>query len=308
MTNDTFTDAAPTLTMRQRLDAIAEAAIPPEYFVAQRIASEAKELLKHLAPPAAELPHPLDSGEIRDEWIDETAELETRRQQMERRRGVLLTLLRDARMRAQHLRASQTQNVLAALNDELKALLAQVEQISNELGDVETAQDAIAHDAGPQWKRLTELADDYAELRQAQLGLMSSDDIFDTTPADGEDHASDLFLKNLDDLWPGWRKGQARDGQRINIDGTPTRNEPWPADPTALLLWLVRSNAEAWIPTAGDLERLRQRRVARANPAPRLIRDTKGVMNKPLPAPDADHGRIATPLRQASASQPTDLD
>lgn len=123
MTNDTFTDAAPTLTMRQRLDAIAEAAIPPEYFVAQRIASEAKELLKHLAPPAAELPHPLDSGEIRDEWIDETAELETRRQQMERRRGVLLTLLRDARMRAQHLRASQTQNVLAALNDELKRCL-----------------------------------------------------------------------------------------------------------------------------------------------------------------------------------------
>lgn len=230
MTNDTFTDAAPTLTMRQRLDAIAEAAIPPEYFVAQRIASEAKELLKHLAPPAAELPHPLDSGEIRDEWIDETAELETRRQQMERRRGVLLTLLRDARMRAQHLRASQTQNVLAALNDELKALLAQVEQISNELGDVETAQDAIAHDAGPQWKRLTELADDYAELRQAQLGLMSSDDIFDTTPADGEDHASDLFLKNLTTY--GLVGGKAKPGTANASTSTARRRATNPGRPT----------------------------------------------------------------------------
>ncbi|OBG72060.1 hypothetical protein A5700_00800 [Mycobacterium sp. E1214] len=269
--------------MSERITAITEDSLPPEYFTAQRVADETKRKLNELAAPSdVSAPHPLDTGEITDEWINDTAELETRRRQWERRRGVLLTLANDARGRAQSLRDAQKSNILAAYNDELNRLLDRAHELSGELRGVDTAHEAIANDRGPQWKALTQLTEDYHELRVAQHALMSHDVVFSAKAKAGEDHASDLYLKNLDDIWPGWRTAQSDDSMQYPNGGRPsTRREPWPDEPAALMLWLVRSKAEPWIPSEADLERLRQRRIAKANPIPKLIRDDPAYLNKP---------------------------
>lgn len=49
------------------------------------------------------------------------------------------------------------------------------------------------------------------------------------------------------------------------------RYEPWPSDPVQLMLWLVRSPADPWVPTPAQLEKLRTERTARANPMPKVI-------------------------------------
>jgi hypothetical protein len=54
----------------------------------------------------------------------------------------------------------------------------------------------------------------------------------------GEDHASDLFIGNLDDLWANWKTPGAGP-QQVNLDGTKPRREPWPVDRHQLLLWLL---------------------------------------------------------------------
>jgi hypothetical protein len=258
-------------TMRQRLDEIQHDALGEEHAVAQRIAAAATRLSAEMKPPSPpNADHPLDSGEITEDWIDQTIDMEAARERLDKRRGVLLTLANAARNQATGLYTDAHSRILAAYQAELKELLAEVGELSDELGDVDTASKAIANDRGPQWKRLTELADEYDELRAAQQSRMSIDVVFNATPNHhAEPHASDLFLRNLDDVWPLWRHA-GHDDRVMTLDPNrqEPRREPWPADRCELLLWLDRSDAQAWIPTEHQLERLRRDRSARANPMP----------------------------------------
>lgn len=261
-------------TMEQRLEAIEKDALGPEYLTAQRIATEAQMLVATMKPPPPPSePHPLASGEITEDWINQTIDIEATQLRLEKRRGVLLTLSNAARGQVQTLRANAHSRILKGYSDELETLLADVEEISDELGDVDTAAKAIANDAGPQWKRLTELADDYAELRNAQHAQTTHDVLFAATPDHSDEpHASDLYLRNLDQIWPLWRNA-GRDDRVMTLDpnAQEQRRQPWPADRTETMLWLVRSAAQPWIPTEHQLEQLQQDRIARANPMPKVI-------------------------------------
>jgi hypothetical protein len=89
---------------------------------------------------------------------------------------------------------------------------------------------AVSGVAGPQWKQLRDLADDYAKLHRAQHNLMPAEVVYNAKALFGDEHASDLYLKNLDDLWPNWRNpGQGKD-YVIHINGEEHRYEPWPVD------------------------------------------------------------------------------
>lgn len=70
----------------------------------------------------------------------------------------------------------------------------------------------------------------------------------------GDDWTSLSRIRNLDELWPHWRNpGLA---QRVNIDGTKDRAEPWPNDQTQRLLWFRRHGAQLWIPRLTELDAL----------------------------------------------------
>jgi len=75
------------------------------------------------------------------------------------------------------------------------------------------------------------LAERYGVLRDAKAILNRGVERLDDADVFGE-------LRNLADVWPNWRKR-----------GEP----PWPTTSAAVrLLWLVRSEAEPWMPTAGE--------------------------------------------------------
>jgi hypothetical protein len=259
--------------MTQRVAAIEQAALGAEYSTAQKIAAAAQLLAAQMKPPAPPTAtDPFTAGEITEEWIDQTIEVQMTLQRLEKRRGVLLTLAGNARNRVQSAHSAAHSRILAGLHDELQTLLADVRDVSDELGDIATATQAIANDAGPQWKRLAQLADDYAELRSAQLGHMSSEVIHASAPRyPGEPHATDLYLRNLDAIWPQWRQGGGNQHVitlNVNANAHEQRHEPWPIDSTEQLLWLVRSDAEPWVPNEHQLDQLRRERIIARNPMP----------------------------------------
>src|SRR5947209_5319962 len=109
-------------TMRQRIDAIIENTLSPAYFTSKRVAAIAQQQLADLkpAPPPAE-GHPLDTGVVSETWIRDTIERETNQTLLEKRRGVLLTLVRDGRARVTSLADAARNDILNALNGELEA-------------------------------------------------------------------------------------------------------------------------------------------------------------------------------------------
>lgn len=259
--------------MEERLRAIEEDLLPPDYHAARRLVVEAEQMIA--SPPAfstaADDLNPFAVGEIHEEWVDAEIDRKDAQDRLQRRRAILSELRSSAESRASTAAQSINAQALAGYHDELMKLLDEVEELAGQLGGVDSAEAAIALDRGPAWKRLSQLADDYAILRRAQRARVSTDLIMRAQPAHGggEEHASDLYIRNLDDIWPEWRTGGAANGVSINHVGGPAhRYEPWPTDPVQLLLWLATSQAEAWVPTAAELQRHWADRQKRANPMP----------------------------------------
>ncbi|MGH3968898.1 MAG: hypothetical protein ACRDTV_12490 [Mycobacterium sp.] len=247
------------------------------------VAAQAQQMLDSLVAPEgipADL-HPLNTGAVNDEWVDASIAHTAAVAMLERRRGVLLELLRDANAQAASVITHNINQLLTRLNDDLTHLLDEARQAAAQLGGATTAEEAIAEDAGTHWKALTALAGEYALLREAQDDVMRRapfDYLNGSRPANGqgEDHTSDLRLANLDQLWPDWRDPGIK---TIRMDGGRDRLEPWPEDNAGLLLWLVTSPAQAWIPTLPQLDQLRTKRIARSNPMPKVI---AGVRKPPI--------------------------
>lgn len=258
--------------MQERIRAIEQELLPPEYHAAKNLVAEAEHMIA--SPPAfptlADELDPFALGELHEEWVDALIDRKDLQDRLQRRRAILTELRNSAEARASAAASSINAQVLAGLHNELMKLLDEADELAGHLGGVDSAEAAIALDRGPAWKRLTQLADDYAVLRGAQRARMSADLIMRSRPAQGgEEHASDLYIRNLDEIWPEWRTGGAANGVSINhVGGAAHRYEPWPADPVKLLLWLATSQAEAWVPTAAELHRHWTDRQKRANPMP----------------------------------------
>lgn len=259
----------------------------PGYRQALGVAEEAQKVLNGLAAPenpAAQL-DPMSTGTVTPEWLTATMNHDAALGLLDRQRAVLLDLKQRAEGTARGICAQNVNQLLARLNANLSDLLDDAtDVVGGQLGDATSPEEAILVDAGAGWKRLTQLADDYAQLRDAQRQVMAhapADYTISARRADGtgEDHASDLFLKNIDDLWPDWRTGGGGI-HTIHIDGHLDRIEPWPADQTQLLLWLVVSDAEPWVPTLAELDQLRADRIARNNPMPAVVAGVRKPINR----------------------------
>lgn len=255
------------------------------YREANELASQAESLIKELRPPQAVPPEldPITAGVITDDWLDAAVAHAAAVAATGHRHAILTDLRQRASRTAQTQLVHGADTLLTTLNTALKSLLAEASEVATHLDGADTADTAIANDAGQHWKHLTALAHDYDELRAAQREVMrhaSPDITISARRSDGtgETHCSDLYLANLDDLWPDWRSPDYRRNVRIN--GDVDRLEPWPEDPTAQLVWLVTSTAAPWIPTAKELDRLNVDRRAKANPVPRVVPGIRASLNQ----------------------------
>lgn len=256
--------------MEERLHALETGLLPAEYHAAQRLVTEAERLIA--APPtfptAADDLDPFALGEIREEWVLALIDRKDNEQRLQRRRAILTEFRSVAQSRANTAASSIADEVLVGCHHELVKLLDEAADLAEELDGVDSAEKAIAADLGQAWKRLRELADDYSTLRRFQISHVNSEMVSRSRPsAGGEEHASDLYIRNLDDLWPEWRTGGAANGLTFNHVGSAVhRYEPWPTEPVQLLLWLATSRVEPWVPTSAQLQRHWVDRRKRANP------------------------------------------
>lgn len=281
-------------TMLERLNAIERDLLPAEYFSAEHLVAEAQRLIA--SPPAsaarvkAEQLDPFITGEIREEWVAALIDQKDAEERHQRRRAILTELVASAQNQARVAAGSIRESVLKASHGELVQLLDEVKQLAGELGGVRSAEAAVAADLGPEWKRMTTLAEDYNTLRSFQMARMDTTIVTQSRPSEGgEEHASDLYIRNLDDLWPEWRVGGARKGVTVtNVGGPAPRYEPWPTDPVRLLIWLATSRAQPWIPTSEQLHEHWADRRRRANPM-------SAPVQKPPSKPRVSYGQRIIP-------------
>lgn len=261
-------------TMQQRLRALEEKLLPPEYYAARKLVEQAQRML--ITPPTDEAAavvsklNPASTNQIQEDWITACIDAKDFQDRLVRRRGVLGDLIRDTNAQISALAQSINEDMLAGFDAELQGLLDEVAKVAEQLGGVRSAEEAIAADRVTVWRRLAALVEDYEALRQAQRSRTGVETLHQARAHGGEDHASDLYIRNLDEVWPQWRSG---DGavRHLNLDGRPHRYEPWPAQYPQLLLWLATSEAEPWIPTTLQLEQLRADRLKRLDPTPKQV-------------------------------------
>lgn len=262
----------------------------PGYERALDVGKQAKTLLDGLAAPINVVVDPLVSGVVSAEWMTETLNAAAAAGLLERQRGILLDLAHRADATARSAIQTNIDVLLTRLHGDLVTLLDEATEVGNQLGDAGTPEEVIAADVGTAWKRLTELADQYWMLRDAQRQVMTHAPVdinvgARRTDGTGDAHCSDLYLAGLDDIWRDWRDPNPT---TIRIDGQQDRLEPWPPETqqTAFLLWLVRSRsiARPWIPTPRQIDQHRAHQQAKRNPLPKVV---AGIRKPPINKPTA---------------------
>lgn len=256
----------------------------PDYVSAVALranALAAQSSLVAVQPP----PQPTDPDADLERWLSGVAEAATARLIFEAQRGALADLLRDCDFRIVGTPVSHSAALLGSLADDMARLMADVGGVVARLDGARTPAEAIEGGTADTWRALSAIRESYDAIREAQatITLAADTSAFERAASQYIDDplASDLALANLDDILPGWRQP---DTSHISISGTPPERRPWPTnDPLAQLVWLSTSAAKVWVPTLGDLEALRERRQAQANPTPVVVPGRHDrVVNKPL--------------------------
>lgn len=285
------------------------AAALPGYKDALELAAQADQALHNLTPPngvAAEL-DPVTTGTITSEWLDALDEHDADIARLEKHRARILNVRQRALSSASSILSSKVNWLLRGLDDTLTALLAEVADVDRDLDGASTPEQAIGRGVTEHWKRLRDLAGDYSSLRSAQdwcmLNLAPKTYWQTCRPVlGGPDHANLSWLRGLDDVHPSWRNpGMA---QRINVDGSKDRVEPWPVDEYSpqMLLWLTRTpDAQPWVATLPQIDELF--REIRDDTPPQQPQQQRQTLNEP---PRDYYDRVATPLE--ATSPPVDLD
>lgn len=255
-------------TLAERIDAMKTAVLGDDHAAMTVMADKAMALASAL-PPAPVNPErdPLTTGTLTAAWVDAEADRLAADARRTTKRNLLIGLARDARGRADAIRTTRTDAMLSGLGDLLGDLVTEVRDLGTQMGGhVDTISAAVAAGHGNQWQRLTALADDYAELRAEQERLTPTGTLIAARPANGQPDpvASDLFLADLDHLWPYWRTPHLDPNVSLSVLGD-TRREPWPQDPAEQLLWIAR-HGQPWVPTAAQLADLNRQRQDRTNP------------------------------------------
>ncbi|CQD07425.1 hypothetical protein BN000_01483 [Mycobacterium europaeum] len=300
----------------------------PGYQRALEVAASADEWLR-TQPPVPPVPadlEPGNTGNISDEWIAAVKAHTSATASYELSRNIVITEKQLAANRANHIVDTSLDLCLGALASDLTQLMQGAEHWVAELNGATTAEEAIAADAGPAWRSLTNFAAEYRDIRAAQSWLIgrAPQQIWRSCTPDlpGEDHANEAFIMNLADIWPNWRQGGTNMSTVFVGPGSAPnmRHEPWPADEysAAMLVYLITSDAEPWLPTIRELRQMWEERRHPTEKQPydeqkdtessafdsgligplEAERKRQAAGGKPPPPRRApDYSRVATPLR-----------
>lgn len=222
-----------------------------------------------LTPPAEATP-PHSADDDIEGWLTEVNEHTAAHRAWQERFDALTAQVQHAGALLANIPTAHSETLLTHLGRELAALMAQTATVTDQLKDARTANEAIAKGVADSWQQLDPLRQSYDVLREAQSQLMArvgNPTILANSSSQYlvDELASDLMVANLDEVLPGWRAPQTG---IIRIQGPDPDRRPWPADPTEQLVWLITSNAQAWIPTLDELHKLWATRKARIDPTP----------------------------------------
>lgn len=281
----------------------------PEYRDALRRVQAAETWLNRQPPvPPPNIPNAETGAQI-DEWLAAVDNYDAEVARHDRHRQRVLAIKQHASADAAAVFTANVNPIFRALHAELEKLLDNAADAVSQLDGARTAEQAIAGDCGPAWRTLLDLAGEYSALRSSQEWLLLNvafrmywATCRPTLP--GEDHQNLAYIKNLPDLWPNWRSPD-RFTRQVNIDGSKPRLEPWPADHgPELLIWLVESDAQPWIPTTTQLDELLAELRDRDNADPQPASAERQPLNR-APRPAAGYfDRVAMPLNTVSQRPP----
>jgi hypothetical protein len=281
----------------------------PGYLDELELVDEADAWLRTRRPlptPPQEL-EPSVSRRFSDEWFDAKRAYDRAVADQKADRALVMNEKQQAIASASALFTGSLNDLLAALNDELAPLLAELDAVATKLKGAETPSHAIKLGVAPHWARGEDIADDIENLKLAAEELyvhVAPQTYWHTLrpPVGCDDWTSRARIANIQDLW-----NDPALPRPVNIDGTRADNQPWSSDKLPRLLWFRRHGADLSIRALPQIDaQLRAERDA-ANP-PQEPRPQPGVLNEtPRTTGDGYYDRVVTPL-EAATPPPVDLD
>ena len=224
---------------------------------------KAQSALRALLPG---IPHPRDPDTADtdlDAWLEAVTQAEGAEKILATSRSALTRVVNNCDRRIESA-VALPDPILSRLNDYLAELMVRVGDVVDCLNGARSPAEAIAADVGGAWRGLMPLRGEYDSLRQAQEWcLLGRTTLIDARSRHiDDDHASDAWIKNMDDVWPDWNQPD----RTIRLSGDAPRRQPWPSGEAEMLVWLHNSDAEPWIPTVAQLAELHAERHRRLNP------------------------------------------
>jgi len=246
----------------------------------QAAATREKAHEAQLALPAVHWPtSPLNADVALDDWLERVADARAAEQARETKLTALRGLLHDCDGQIVGRALVDPNRLLRSLAADFDALMAELKSVVDRLGGAKSAAEAVdvGDDAVDAWRGLAPLRSRYDELRAAQnfvfqheheLLQNSRSRYIDERHVNPDPLASDLAVRNLDEVFPEWRQPDTR----VTLVGESPNRRPWPEDPVAQLVWMVTSEAQPWLPTIGQVKELHAERHRRLNPPPKTQR------------------------------------
>ncbi|RJO80230.1 hypothetical protein D5S18_00300 [Nocardia panacis] len=262
----------------------------PGYLEAEAVAQQANRQRAQLEPAR---PHLADTDEqiiaagvIPDDYAARVRDTATATIAHDAAVAALHDLHKRATEKCAALITGAVDDILAALHTRLQRVVADATKAVGTLDGVTDVEIAvrIGGDTAKAWAALANGWDTHQRLRAAQNAVMASydrDAINSARPAWSADPiASDLYLSNLDQVWPTWRTPISVDTGFGAAEGD---TAPWPEPGPALLLWAITHGAQLWIPTRPRLQRLWADRATGRSETPAAERDHRRPIQPTTP-------------------------
>jgi hypothetical protein len=234
----------------QRLGDLVAARVP-RYAALLAIGARAAAMLADVERDDSDATPPLPTtpDKVTDKWLNAEVDRRLATAQREARANVLREVVSTSASEADSLLYKYVDDLFNGLAEQLDEVLraAAVEVFAlDESGiDVTTSDEAIQAGCADQWKTIIDLMPVYADIRAAQRQLVHAlGDGFDRIKCGDtgvviDDEARLYFHRNLDDIAPGWRGGEQL---------------PWSSNPVERLVWCLRHDSGAWVPTTSQIK------------------------------------------------------
>ncbi|WP_067842277.1 hypothetical protein [Nocardia lijiangensis] len=245
---------SPIMNQFRRLPEVVEVLTAIEGFnEAENVRKAAVELLEEIEFRRREQPPELDNeailevGSVPESWLSTIADRVTNTAVLDAQQQAAHALKVDAERKLDSIFRSGFDDALAALNDKLGALMADVRTAVEKIGHASNPREAIEAGSGREWAKIADYGKEYQRIRSGQLAIMTADGGMsiwqeaarNTSQASGRHYAHYGLIKNLDEAFPELTRS--------------TASVPWPAEIDEFLVYVVRNNLDLWIPKSREL-------------------------------------------------------